>query len=103
MPFKSADMRSCHSVPQADSSVPTPTCDGATIGTERYAANGAKQCYFLIGVRIIEPNPDTTSHRKASPVRGILYVKYTPFTETGFGTFGQPPLRVILGESVERR
>ena len=47
--------------------------------------------------RIIEPNTNRTGDGKPSAVRGIFYLSYHAFTQAGFGAFGQPQLRVILG------
>ena len=59
-------------VPEPDGLVLTPTCDSSAIGTERYAINtplmSGEQGEFGAGVCIIEPNTDTTRHRKPSAI-----------------------------------
>ena len=105
MPGECVYQRTRGNIPQTDGSVVTRTCDCVTIWTERYAIDKIRmpgeQCHLLIVGRIIKPNTDTTRHRKTSPIRRILYLTYSPFTKPHFSTVGQPPLRVILGGSVE--
>lgn len=57
-----------------------------TAGSQR--SDTANNVDLGTGVGIIQPNTETTPNSKQGAVRRILYVRYTPFTETGFGTVG---------------
>ena len=75
-----------------DGIVPEPTCECASIGTERYGFDGTRmpgeQGDLLMGRRIVEPNTNAASDRKSSAVWRILYFIYNAFTEARFSVLG---------------
>ena len=93
MPHKSRVLLSRSSVPQPHRLVPTPTGDSVTIGTERYTNDPIRmpceQRDLLMGLRIVQPNTDTTRYRKPSAVGRIRDItRHLPFTEARSDTLG---------------
>ena len=59
-----------------------------------------EQGHFLIGLCIIEPDPNGAGNCETRAIGRILYLIYRTFTEARRGTVGQTPLRVVLGKDV---
>ena len=80
------------SIPQADSLVRTPTGEGGTIRTENNASYlmrmPSEQCHFLIGSRIVEPNPNGTRNRKQGAIGGVCNLVDAAFAEAAGCAFG---------------
>ena len=68
---------------------PTPTGEGLPIRAERNAIGKvSQQGEFLIGLRIVEPNPDRTRNRQQRPIWRIRKFIYLAFAQTQCRTLG---------------
>ena len=86
--------RSRGNIPQTDGAVfpVSHTGERRTIRAERNARDTARvacqQGALLIGLRMVEPNPDRTRNRQQPPIGRIRQLTYTTFAQTQWRTLG---------------
>ena len=90
--------------PQQDRPIVTPTGNGFSIRTERYALDpiwvSSEKGSLLTGGCIIEPDTDGTDDSNLSAVWRNTESRYRAFTDARDRTFGEIHLRVLLGGGV---